>query len=57
MKGRKGEDQIGLCSFLKRIWIYSERDEQHLEGLEQRIEVIHLHFLRIMTLNAMYRIE
>ena len=26
-----------------------------LEGLEQRIDMIHLHFLRIMTLTVMYK--
>ena len=47
----------GFVVLWKELGFYSERDEQHLEGLEQRIDVIHLHFLRIMTLTAMYRTE
>lgn len=49
MKGREVANHIGLCDSLKGTWLLLREMGSICKVLEQKIDVIHLHFLRIMA--------
>lgn len=49
MKGREVANHIGLCDSLTGTWLLLREMRSICKVLEQKIDVIHLHFLRIMA--------